>query len=132
MTRRTSLTKQQAQELAAIVTRRREALGLSMRQVSVRTGFNIATIFSLESAANLSPLPGTLKAVADVLGLSISDLFIIADWLAADDLPALKPYLRSKYRVLDEQAIAELEGYANRLVQRHGGRGPRDREDEQP
>ena len=130
--RRTSLTNQQARELAAIMTRRREALGLSMRQVSARTGFDIGTIANLEAATNLSPLPSTLKAIADVLGLSISDLFVVADWLPADELPALQPYLRSKYHVLDEQAIAELEGYANRLVQRHGGRGPNNREDEQP
>jgi hypothetical protein len=32
----------------------------------------------------------------------------------------------------DEQAIAELEAYAEQLAKRHGGLGPIDGEDEQP
>jgi hypothetical protein len=67
-----------------------------------------------------------------VLDLPISDLFVTADWLPADELPTLKPYLRAKYHDLDEQAIADIEAYANRQAQRHGGTGPVDREDEQP
>ncbi len=130
--RRTSLTETQAQELAAILTARRSELGLSMRKVAAQTGFDIATIVNLEAGTNLSPLPGTLKAIADVLGLSISDLFVLADWLPADELPTLKPYLRAKYHNLDEQAIADLERYADRLAKRHGGLAPIDHEDEQP
>jgi len=59
-------------------------------------------------------------------------VFVIADWLPADELPTLKPYLRAKYHDLPESAITELEAYANRLIQRHGGHGPINREDEQP
>jgi len=130
--RRTSLTPEQAKKLADIFRTRRMQLGLSMRQVAAKTGFDIATVVNLEAATNLSPLPGTLRAIARVLDLSISDLFVIADWLPAGELPTLKPYLRAKYHDLDEAAIAELERYADRLIQRHGGRGPINREDEQP
>jgi hypothetical protein len=65
-----------------------------------------------------------------VLGLPISDLVVIADWLPADELPTLRPYLRAKYRDLDERAIADIEDYANQRTQRHGGTGPLDHEDE--
>lgn len=108
------------------------AMGLSMRQLAREVGGNISTISVIEAGTNLSPSPQTLKAIADVLGLSMSDIFVVADWLPADELPTLKPYLRAKYQDLDEQAIAELERYAERLAQRHGSLGPIDHEDEQP
>lgn len=130
--RRTSLTPDQARQLAEIFHLRRTALGLSMRQVAAPAGFNVATIAQLEAGTNLSPLPDTLRAIGEVLGLNVSDLYTVADWLPAGELPTLKPYLRVKYRDLDEQAIAELEAYADRLAKRHGGLGPIDGEDEQP
>lgn len=130
--RRTSLTSEQARQLAEILRSRRTSLGLSMREVAAAAGFNVATVFQLEAGTNLSPLPDTLRAIAEVLRLNVSDLYTIADWLPAGELPTLKPYLRAKYRDLDERAIADIEAYANKRSQRHGGRGPIEREDEQP
>jgi transcriptional regulator with XRE-family HTH domain len=85
----------------------------------------------LEAGTNLSPLPDTLMAIARVLDLSVSDLYALADWLPSGELLTLKPYLRAKYHELDEQAITDIEAYANRRAQRHGSTGPIDREDEQ-
>jgi transcriptional regulator with XRE-family HTH domain len=130
--RRTSLTEQQAKQLAEIIAARRVELGLSMRQVATRSGFHVSIVASLEAGTNLSPLPDTLIAIARALDLSVSDLYVLADWLPADELPTLRPYLRATYRGLDEQAIADIEAYANQRAQRHGGTGPIDREDEQP
>lgn len=92
---------------------------------------NASVISKLEAGQILGPLPETLKDLARVLTIPMSDLFVIADWLPADELPTLKPYLRAKYHDLDEAAIAELERYADQLTKRHGGLGPIDREDEQ-
>jgi len=103
-----------------------------MRQVATRSGFHVSIVASLEAGTNLSPLPDTLIAIARALDLSVSDLYVLADWLPVGELPTLKPYLRAKYRGLDEQAIADIEAYANRRAQRHGDTGPVDREDEQP
>src|SRR4051812_7454060 len=130
--RRTSLTLEQAKQLADILRSRRSALGLSMREVAASTGFNVATGFQLEAGSNLSPLPDRLRAIAEVLGLNVSALYTVADWLPAGELPTLKPYLRAKSGDLDEQAIADIEAYANRRAKRHGGSGPVNREDEQP
>jgi transcriptional regulator with XRE-family HTH domain len=130
--RRTSLTPEQARQLAEIFRSRRTALGLSMREVATAAGFNVATVFQLEAGTNLSPLPDTLRAIAEALSLSVSDLYAVADWLPAGELPTLKPYLRAKYRDLDEQAIADIEAYANQRARRHGGTGLVNREDEQP
>lgn len=111
---------------------RRAALGLSMRQVGERTGLTKSTLSEIETGVNLSPQPDTLKKLAAGLELPISDLFVMADWLPADELPTLKPYLRAKYHQLDEQAIADIEAFAAARARRHGGIGPIDREDEQP
>jgi transcriptional regulator with XRE-family HTH domain len=130
--RRTSLTPEQAQQLGQLLSARRIEMGLSMRQLAREIGGNMSTISVIEAGTNLSPTPETLKAIARALQLPISDLFVIADWLPADELPTLKPYLRAKYHHLDETAIAELARYADRLTKRHGRIGPVDHEDEQP
>ena len=129
---RSSLTADQARRLGIFVGGRRRQLGLSMRQLAREIGTNISTISALEAGTSLSPQPDTLKGVARVLDLSVSDLYLLTDWLPADELPTLKPYLRAKYRDLDERAIADIEAYANQRAQRHGGTGPVNREDEQP
>ncbi len=94
---------------------------MSMRQLARDIGGNISTISVIEAGTNLSPTPETLKAIARALQLPISDLFLIADWLPADELPTLKQYLRAKYHDLDEAAIAQLERYADRLTHGHYG-----------
>jgi hypothetical protein len=73
-----------------------------------------------------------LKAFAEALGIDLSELYAVGNWLPAQQLPSLAPYMRAKYHDLPESAIAELEAYANRLIERHGGQGPVGREDEQP
>jgi transcriptional regulator with XRE-family HTH domain len=103
-----------------------------MRQLARDIGSSISTISTLEGGTNPNPQPDTLKAIARALDLPATDLFLVVDWLPADELPTLKPYLRAKYQDLDESAIADLEAYADRLIERHGGLGPIDREDEQP
>jgi transcriptional regulator with XRE-family HTH domain len=93
----------------------------------------MSSIISLERGDILAPQPDTLKALAAALSIPVSDLFTVAGWLPADELPTLKPYLRAKYRGLDEQAIADLERYADGLTRRHGANnGPIDHEDEGP
>jgi transcriptional regulator with XRE-family HTH domain len=128
--RRTSLTPIQARQLGQLLRKRREARGLGVRGLEAASGVNISSIISLERGDILAPQPDTLKALAAALDMPVSDLFTVAGWLPAKELPTLKPYLRAKYRQLDEAAIADLERYAERLARKHGA-GPVDREDEQ-
>jgi transcriptional regulator with XRE-family HTH domain len=128
--RRTSLTPEQAQALAAVLTARRTELGLSMRQVAAQTGFNIATISLLERATSLTPQPETLKAIARVLDLSVSDLYVVADWLPEGELPTVRPYMRAKYQELSEDAVAEVEAFVEALRAKHRLQSPTDDEDE--
>lgn len=130
--RRTSLTNKQAQELAAILRARRQTMNLSVRQLAAVAGVHLGTISGLEHATNLTPQPEILKAIAKALSLSMSDLFIVADWLPAGELPSLQPYLRAKYG-LGKRDAAELDDYLAQLQAKHGSTstpGPRDHEDE--
>jgi transcriptional regulator with XRE-family HTH domain len=130
--RRTSLTPTQARQLGQLLRQHREQRGLGVRGLEAASGVNVSSIVSLERGDILTPQPDTLKALAAALDLSVSDLFTVAGWLPAGELPTLKPYLRAKYRQLDERAIADLEHYAEQLAQRHGASGPVNHEDEQP
>ena len=129
--RRTSLTPRQAQQIAKLLQRRRIELALSLRQVAARAGLNSSTLFSIEEGTNLSPSPETLKVIASVLQLNVTDLYAVAGWLPAGDLPTLKPYLRTKYGDdLPEAAVQELERYFDQLTAQYGRHGPVDGEDE--
>lgn len=124
--RGTSLSTAQARAIASLLQGRRTELGLSMRMVARQTGLNIATISQLEAATNLSPQPHTLKAIARGLKLPVSDLYAVADWLPADELPTIAMYLRTAYRDLSEEAISEVEHLlhslrAKRPPERHIG-----------
>ena len=103
-----------------------------MRQLAVESGLQFATVAGLEGATILAPQPDTLAALAVPLHLNVSDLYVAAGWVPANELPSLRPYMRAKYHELDDAAIAELEQFAARLIERHGNTGPRGREDEDP
>jgi transcriptional regulator with XRE-family HTH domain len=128
---RSTLTTKQAQELAGIFRRGREAQRLSTRQLAAKAGVSHGTVNQLENAGNLAPRPDILRAIAGALELPLSDLLILTDWLPADELPSLQPYLRAKYG-LGKRDAAEIDDYLTRLKARHGGGspGPLDREDE--
>lgn len=130
--RRTSLTQTQARQLARILKPRRITLHYSIRDVANLAGVNKDSVATLENGTNLTPQPETLKAIAQALELSVTDLMLVADWLPVGELPNLQPYLRAKYGLSDQQA-AELDDYLARLQRRHGsqgGTGPSDHEDE--
>jgi transcriptional regulator with XRE-family HTH domain len=128
--RRTSLTSQQALELASILRERRDKLGYSVRTLAARAGVNLATIVRLERGDILTPQPDTLKALAVALELSITDLFAVADWLPGRELPNFRPYLRAKYKDLPDSAVTEMEAFFERLAKKHGVHGPDEGEDE--
>ncbi len=126
------MTPAQARKFAAVMRKRRIEFGFSMRQLAMLSGLQFATVAGLEGATILAPQPDTLAALAEPLQMSVSDLYMAAGWLPVDELPSLRPYMRAKYRDLDDSAIADLERYADRLIKRHGAAGPRGREDEDP
>ena len=128
------MNPKQAKALGRFFKEHRAALGLSTRALAARCGIDMATIVRLEQGAFAEPRPDTLRVVAEALGLSLADVFAMADYVVPDELPAFSPYLRSKYRDLPAPAVDELERSFKRIAKRHGfdPTGPAPGEDEQP
>lgn len=122
----------QAKELGRRLRARREELGLSTRQLAEQAGMNDATVVRLEQGAFAAPRPDKLSRIAEALGLSLADVFALADYAAPSDLPAFAPYLRTKYRTLPKKAVTELERFFDELAARYGidPAGPAPGEDE--
>lgn len=117
--------------VAKLLRAKREALNLSANEVARRAGVDPATVTRMEKAQIPTPRPDNLKAIADVLGLSATDLFVSARWLPEDELPTFQPYLRAKYGSLSDEDMNELEHVFDRIAKKHGyGAGPAPGEDE--
>ncbi|MFN2471119.1 MAG: helix-turn-helix domain-containing protein [Gaiellaceae bacterium] len=128
------MNPKQAKALGKFFKEHRAALGLSTRALAAQSGVDMATIVRLEQGAFAEPRPDTLRVVAEALGVSLADVFAMADYVVPDELPAFTPYLRSKYRGLPSEAVEQLERSFARLAKRHGFEpdGPAPGEDEQP
>ena len=120
----------ESRRLAQVIRDQRLALGFSKRQIEAVCGVNIATLVRLERGEILQPQPETLRLLADVLLIPVSDLFAAIGWVAAKELPTIRPYLRAKYRDMPDSAAAEIERLVDRLVSEHDLSGPVDGEDE--
>lgn len=128
------MNEEQARALGAFLREHRTALGLSTRAVAAESGVDMATIVRLEQGAFAEPKPDTLRGVAEALGVSLADVFALADYTVPSELPNFQPYLRSKYRELPSPALEELERSFRRIARKHGydPDGPMAGEDEQP
>ena len=128
------MNPKQAKELGRQLRARREALGLSLRDLAERAETTDTTVIRLEQGAYAAPAPDKLSRIADALGLSLADVFALAEYVVPDELPTFAPYLRSKYRDLPAPAVDELERSFKRITKRHGfdPNGPTAGEDEQP
>jgi transcriptional regulator with XRE-family HTH domain len=128
------MNPKQAKELGRQLRARREALGLSLRELAERAETTDTTVIRIEQGAYAAPAPDKLSRIADALGLSLADVFALAEYVVPDELPAFTPYLRSKYRDLPPPAVKELELSFERIAKRYGldSTGPAPGEDEQP
>ena len=125
---------EQAKTLGRLLRTRREELGLSSRQLAEQAAMDDATIVRIEQGAFAAPAPDKLARIAEALGLSLADVYALADYTVPHDLPTFAPYLRAKYRTLPPKALSELKDYFNELTARYGidPAGPAPGEDETP
>jgi transcriptional regulator with XRE-family HTH domain len=124
----------QAQELGRFLRHHRKALRLTTRALAEQVGVDRTTIIRLEKGEFARPNPDILRDIAEVLRISAADVFALADYALPTELPALRPYLRTKYRELPAEDVERIEAYAASLAKRHGIQlgGPAAREDEGP
>jgi transcriptional regulator with XRE-family HTH domain len=106
--------------------------GLSTHDVARMAGVNQATIVRLEDGSIRIPRTDTLAKVAAALQLNVATVFTVAGITPPAALPAMGPYLRTKYRDLGAEDITAIERYAARLAKRRGVNidGPAPGEDE--
>jgi len=126
------MDEEQARRLGTLLKQKREELGLSTRQLGAKASVDDVTILRFEKGAYAAPAPDKLARLAEALGLSLADVYAMADYAVPADLPNFKPYLRTKYRGLPTAEVERIEAYATRLARKHGVKldGPADGEDE--
>jgi transcriptional regulator with XRE-family HTH domain len=125
------MSPEQAVRFGTYLRERREAQQLSKMEVARLIGVQDTTIMRLEQGKFLAPAPDKLRRLAQVLDIPPNDLFVMADYMVADELPSPSLYLRAKYPDLPPEAIEEMEQYLQGLMREHGATtGPKAGEDE--
>lgn len=116
--------------LANLIRSERARLNMTIVDVAKLADVDRTTITRLENGQLESPRIKTVANVGRALSIPTADLFPTTDAYAANDLPSLTPYLRTKYANLSESDIEELDTFRKQLEARHGAQGPQNREDE--
>lgn len=122
-----------AQGLAKAIRNQREKLGLSASEVARQAGVAKGTITRLELGQISNPRMDNLRSIADVLGIPLTELLAESSLLRDSDLPALTPYLRTKFKDMPEGALKEIDEHFREVAKRHGihlNNGPAPGEDE--
>ncbi|WP_369044673.1 helix-turn-helix domain-containing protein [Sinomonas sp. P10A9] len=121
------------QGLADAIRSQREKLGLSASEVARQAGVAKGTITRLELGQISNPRMDNLRAIADVLDIPLTELLAESSLLRDSDLPALAPYLRTKFKDMPEGALKEIDDHFKEVAKRHGihlNNGPAPGEDE--
>ena len=114
------MDERQAKKLGAFLRKRREAKGLSARQLAEFCDLPHTTITRIEEGAFSAPSPDKLARIAEVLGLSLADIFALAKYAVPGDLPSPSLYLRTKFRNLSASHLASLSRDVEAVLRRHG------------
>ncbi|MHB8339796.1 MAG: helix-turn-helix domain-containing protein [Mycobacteriales bacterium] len=126
------MSPEQSARIGAFLRSHRQALGYSTRELARRSGVEQSVLVRLENGTTHSPRTDRLAALARALDIPLADVLAVGDYLAADELPTPRPYLRTKYPGLPDEAVEQVDRYIARLVKRHGAQlgGPQHGEDE--
>ncbi|MFT3663047.1 MAG: helix-turn-helix transcriptional regulator [Gordonia sp. (in: high G+C Gram-positive bacteria)] len=119
-------------EVGQVIRNYRMKLGISASEVSRRAAVSPTTVTRLEAGEH-SPSVDKLSAIASVVGAPMTEVLAAADMIESDDLPALTPYLRTKYKHLPPKAQREIAAHFAKVAKDYGiteSSGPRPGEDE--
>ena len=112
------MTPEQAKRLADLLTTKQAATGLSGAEVARRAGVDAGTVSRIERGQIPNPTAKTLLALGKVLDIPESELFAVAPWATSQELPTIRPYLRTKYH-LPDAAMQEIEAHFADVARRH-------------
>lgn len=122
--------KQQPKTLGTLVREAREAKYLSYGLLATASGVSKGQIFKIENDKVRRPEQYVLQGLAAALDLSLTDLYQLAGYDQTGGLPAMKPYLRSKYPGLPTVALDEIAAITKKYGIDPNNPGPRPGEDE--
>ncbi|HEX9776013.1 MAG TPA: helix-turn-helix transcriptional regulator [Actinomycetota bacterium] len=109
------MSKSQAQQLGDRIKKARKAKGLSLRGLADAVGMGVSTIHLLEEGTVKEPRPAKLARIAEALELPMRELYDIVGYEVPGDLPELPVYLRSKYK-LSQDEIGQLDEVFQRIA----------------
>ena len=113
------MNTEDAKRFGEILRKRREALGLSVRQVADLSQVLHSTVLRIEGGEFAAPRPDKLARLAAALQLSPAELFAQAGYFSADDLPDFPTYLSIKHPELPASAVAELQRHYEEVLAHH-------------
>lgn len=109
-----------AMRLGPSIKQARTQQGFSLRRLAERSGVPRTTIERIEQEKLERPRPDILHALGTALDVPVPDLYSLANYPTAQELPSFAPYLRARYQGLSAQSIAELEIFFRTLAEREG------------
>lgn len=107
-------------KLGKAISKHRKNLGISASELARRTGISVTTVTRTELGEITSTRMDTLQAMAQALEVSVTQLLTESQIIKGTDLPAMTPYLRTKYKDLPADAIREIEAHFETIAAKHG------------
>jgi len=95
-------------------------MGYSKNRLAKAAGVPDSTVLRFESGEFAAPRPDKLARFAQLLGLSLADVFAEAGYIVPDELPSFASYLPTKYPALPMEAVRELLEHFEELIARLG------------
>ncbi|MGA8726018.1 MAG: helix-turn-helix transcriptional regulator [Acidimicrobiales bacterium] len=106
--------------LGAVLRDRRRSLSLSTKSLGAAVGVPSSTISRIETGSFKAPRPDKLARIAEILQLPASEVFALAGYVTAKDLPAFPTYLRTMHPELPDAAIEHLSGHLKDVLSEFG------------
>lgn len=107
-------------KLGKAISKRRQRLGISASELARRTGLSTTTVTRTELGEITSTRIGTVQTLAKALNIPMTELLTESQIIKGTDLPAMTPYLRTKYKDLPADAIREIEAHFETIAAKHG------------
>lgn len=100
--------------LGSFIAQQRTKLDMSQNALAIEVGVTRSTILRMERGDFGRPDPEKLQRIARALDLDAEDFFELAGYAPDESLPALRPYLRRKLGLSDEDQ-EKVERYITRV-----------------
>jgi transcriptional regulator with XRE-family HTH domain len=107
-----------AETLGEYVRAKREAVGISQRQLAAEAGVSFSNISRLESGFHAAPGPELLKNIADVLDVDLAELLSYRGINISEAKGSLNDYLRRDYQ-LPEEGIEEARAAIDEIASKY-------------